>query len=132
MRENAGGGVVGLSMNAAPGSGTGPGIATWTRPANVPYLDLFCDPTTVKCNSPTTLNYVTGFRGLNERVSIDERGAKFDGPLFDLPAGQVKAAVGGNYVGFNVNFVRAQHTGGSRILRTIVYADHDNVWQGLL
>ena len=130
INKNAVSAALGWTINATPASGTAPGIATWTRPANVPYLDLFCDPTAVQCNSPTTLNYVTGFRGLNERVSIDERGAKFDGPLFELPAGQVKAAVGGNYVSFNVNFVRAQNTGGSLILPTIVDAEPYNVWAG--
>jgi hypothetical protein len=130
INKNAVSAALGWTINAALASGTAPGIATWTRPANVPYLDLFCDPTAVQCNSPTTLNYVTGFRGLNERVSIDERGVKFDGPLFELPAGQIKAAVGGNYVSFNVNFVRAQNTGGSLILPTIVDAEPYNVWAG--
>ena len=128
VNRNAISAALGWTLAATPASGTAPGIATWTRPPAVPYLNLFCDPTVIQCNSPTTLNYMTGFRGLNERVSLDEKGAKFDGPLFDVPAGQVKAAVGGNYASFNVNFVRAQNTGGTLILPTIVDSEPYNVW----
>jgi iron complex outermembrane receptor protein len=130
VNRNAISAALGWTLAATPASGTAPGIATWTRPAAVPYLNLFCDPTVVQCNSPTTLNYITGFRGLNERVSLDEKGAKFDGPLFNVPAGQVKAAVGGTYTSFNVNFVRAQNTGGTLLLPVIVDSEPYSVWAG--
>ncbi len=132
VNKNAISAALGWTIGATLASGTAPGIATWTRPSAVPYLNLFCDPTAIRCNSPATLNYVTGFRGLNERVSLDEKGVKFDGPLFDVPAGQIKAAVGASYVNFNVNFVRAQNTGGSLILPTIVDAEPYNVWAGFV
>ena len=95
-------------------------------------MNLFCDVTAIQCNSPITLNYVTGFRGLNERVSLDEKGTKFDGPLFDVPAGQVKAAVGATYTDFNVNFVRAQNTGGTLLLPPSVDSEPYNVWAGFV
>ncbi|MDE2474750.1 MAG: TonB-dependent receptor plug domain-containing protein, partial [Alphaproteobacteria bacterium] len=79
-----------------------------TLPANVPYLNVFCDPRAFRCNSPTTLAYITAEGSQGVRYTIDEYGGTFDGPLFDVPAGQVKAAVGGlydlNWVdGFNFN-----------------------------
>ena len=76
--------------------------ATFTKPDSVPYLNVFCDPTAHLCNSPATLNYITGFRHLGGFYTLEEKGGRFDGPLFDLPAGQVKAAVGGTYETDNV------------------------------
>ena len=72
-------------------------ISTWTKPATIPYLNLFCDPRAFPCNSPSTLKYVTGLRNFRSNFWINEKGANFDGPLFSLPGGDVKAAVGGNY-----------------------------------
>lgn len=77
--------------------GFGSGSTTWTRPPSVPYLNLFCDPRAFKCNSPDTLAYVAGMRQVDEKYWIDEKGGQVDGPLFDLPGGQVKLAVGGVY-----------------------------------
>ena len=78
--------------------GFGSGSTTWTKPSTVPYLNLFCDPRAFACNSPDTLNFISGIRQLDERYWINEKTGQFDGPLFDLPAGQVKLAVGGTYV----------------------------------
>src|SRR5258706_526856 len=130
INKNAVSAALGWTLPATPPSGTTPGIATWTKPASVPYINLFCDASAITCNSPTTLAYVTGFRGLNEKVWLDEKGAKFDGPLFDLPAGEVKAAVGGTYTTFNVLFDRAQNTGGTLILPRSVDSEPYNVWAG--
>ena len=73
-----------------------------TKPAGLPYLNVFCDVTQFHCNSPATLAYITGERILGDRYIIEEKAAHFDGPLFDLPAGQVKAAIGGQYESDNV------------------------------
>lgn len=73
-----------------------------SKPASVPYLNLFCDPRAFQCNSPVTIAYLGGQRSNEAIDQIDERGARFDGPLFDVPAGQVKAAVGGTYESDNV------------------------------
>src|SRR6266699_1579149 len=59
VNKNAVSAALGWTIAAAAGSGTAPNIATWTKPATVPYLNLFCDPTSVACNSQTTLSYVT-------------------------------------------------------------------------
>jgi outer membrane receptor protein involved in Fe transport len=91
-------------VNVALGIPTG-GV---TKPASVPYLNVFCDPTAFQCNSPTTLGYIAATSTVGARYSIDEKGARFDGTLFSLPGGNVKAAVGGLYdgdyvYGFNGN-----------------------------
>ena len=33
-----------------------------TKPASVPYMNLFCDPRAFQCNSPATLAYIVGAR----------------------------------------------------------------------
>ena len=77
-------------------------VSSVTKPASVPYLNLFCDPRAFQCNSQQTIAFIAGER-YNEAIDqIEEKGARFDGPLFDLPGGQVKAAVGGTYNSNNV------------------------------
>lgn len=76
-------------------------LNSFTKPANVPYLNLFCDPTKFTCNNAATINYITGFRDYIERDIIHEVGATADGPLFALPGGDVKAAVGVTYDKYN-------------------------------
>ena len=70
-------------------------LGTFTKPDNVPYLNPFCDATQFKCNSPTTLAYISAHhRDYNVNWIIGEGGADFDGPVVDLPGGTMKAAVG--------------------------------------
>ncbi|HEX5279140.1 MAG TPA: TonB-dependent receptor plug domain-containing protein [Micropepsaceae bacterium] len=76
-----------------------------TNPATgapIPFLNLFCDPHAFQCNSPDTLAYISATSSIQARTSIEEKGARFDGPLFDIPAGQIKAAIGALYDGDNV------------------------------
>ncbi|MDE2476865.1 MAG: TonB-dependent receptor, partial [Alphaproteobacteria bacterium] len=82
-----------------------------TKPAAVPYLNLFCDPRAFQCNSPTTLNYIKSTRFLGDIYQIEEKGGRFDGPLFDIPGGQIKAAVGGTYESDNVYVFAANNAG---------------------
>src|SRR5262249_57637690 len=92
---------------------------------------LFCDPTQFQCNDPRTLGYITGFRSFNERYYINEKGAKFDGPLFDVPAGTVKAAVGGTYTSSVFSFVTFDNTGASTLIAPMLTdAIHPQVWAG--
>ena len=73
-----------------------------SKPASVPYLNLFCDPTAFRCNSPTTIAFIGAERWNQATWQMEEKGGRFDGPLFDLPGGQVKAAIGGTYESDNV------------------------------
>ena len=93
-------------IGATPASGTTPAIGTWTKPANVPYLNLFCDPTayTVQLRHharPTS----QAIRSFDQKMLINEKGMNFDGPLFDLPGGTVKAAVGATYTSYHFSFL---------------------------
>ncbi len=83
------------------------------KPASIPYLNVFCDPTQFKCNSPTTLNYITATRHIGDTYQLEEKGARFDGPLFDLPGGQIKAAVGGTYESDDVLAVNRNAVGAN-------------------
>jgi outer membrane receptor protein involved in Fe transport len=97
VNQNAVSAALGWTIPAGVALGTAPAIGSWTKPATVPYLNLLCDPRAFACNSPTTLNYITGSRVETTDFWINEKGVNFDGPLFSLPAGDVKAAVGGLY-----------------------------------
>jgi len=76
---------------AAP---AGNGFTSFTKPANVPYLNLFCDPNQFTCNSPTTLAYISAFSKTNVIERIDEFGLNANGNVWPLPGGELKAAVG--------------------------------------
>jgi iron complex outermembrane receptor protein len=129
VNKNAISAALGWTIPATLGVGNNPGIATWTRPSAVPYLNLFCDPTQFQCNSQATLNYVTGLRQFDERYYINEKGVKADGPLFDLPGGTVKAAVGANYTSYTFSFATFDNTGSpTLILPALTDRIHRQVW----
>jgi len=75
-------------------------LASYAKPSNVPYLNLFCDANAFTCNSPATLSYITGFRRAFEEMIIHEYGGTADGTIVSLPGGDLKAAVGGTYTHF--------------------------------
>jgi iron complex outermembrane receptor protein len=93
--------ALGWTIPATPAGGTTPRVGTWTKPSSVPYLNLFCDPLAYTCNSETTLNYLSGISETSEYMHVRESGIKADGPLFDLPGGSVKMAVGANYTSYS-------------------------------
>ena len=93
--------ALGWTLPATPAAGTTPAIGTWTKPANIPYLNLFCDPRAYTCNSPDTLNYLYGINVTHQYFHVRESGIKADGPLFDLPGGTVKMAIGANYTSYS-------------------------------
>jgi iron complex outermembrane recepter protein len=87
--------ALGGTVAAVPASVSQPyTIGSFTKPANIPYLNLFCDPRAYTCNSQATLNYITGYSYNNEQMSIDEFGFKADGGVVDVPGGTIKAAAG--------------------------------------
>jgi iron complex outermembrane receptor protein len=92
--------------NTVPATG---GMAAYTKPANVPYYNPFCDPTAFQCNSPATLAYIAGYRIYNQTYLLHQTGVNFDGPLFAVPAGEVRAAVGASYVTDNYLFLTTQN-----------------------
>jgi iron complex outermembrane receptor protein len=108
--------ALGWTIPASAAAGTAPGVATWTKPAAVPYMNLFCDARQFECNSQTTLDYIDGLRQFNQSMYYNEKGAKFDGPLFSLPAGDVKAAVGATYTSIRFSFQTFDNTSAQSLL----------------
>ena len=97
-------------------------IASFTKPANIPYLNVFCDPNKFACNDPATLAYITGYSFNNENIIIDEFAAKFDGPVYDLPGGTVKAAVGALYDHFSFYTATTASNGNNALIPTNTFA----------
>lgn len=64
-----------------------------TNPATA--LNLFCDSAYFSCNNPATLAKIRAFNDRNADYEMSDGGVKFDGPLFELPAGTARLAVGG-------------------------------------
>src|SRR6185369_601887 len=121
--------ALGWTLPATPAAGTTPAIATFAKPSSVPYLNLFCDARQFECNSPTTLDYVTGLRQFQQSMYYNEKGAKFDGPLFSLPGGDVKAAIGATYTSIHFSFQTFDNTGAqSLILPTLSDPRSRSVW----
>jgi len=114
--RNAVSAALGWTIGQTLPAGTTPGIGTWTKPGSVPYLNLVCDPLAYKCNSDDTLAYIQGIRNFNERYWINEKGVTFDGPLFDLPGGTVKAAIGATLTSLRLQTTVLDNTGASSLI----------------
>jgi outer membrane receptor protein involved in Fe transport len=128
VNKNAVSAALGWTLNTTRAAGTTPAIATWTKPSSVPYLNLFCDASAYSCNSDETIAYIGAIRYYNERYWINEKGATFDGPLFDLPAGTVKAAVGATYTTFRFQTTQLDNSAGSLIVPYGSDAQGRQVW----
>src|ERR1051326_7018123 len=117
--------ALGGTVAATAASNASPGIPSFTKPASVPYLNLFCDPLSgmsvprgnatgnvVTCNDPATLQYISQPNSNAAGYNLHEAGINFDGPVFDLPGGTVRAAVGGDYQYHNywINTITSQVT----------------------
>ena len=116
VNKNAVSAALGWTLPATPAAGTTPAIATFTKPSSVPYLNVFCDARQFDCNSSTTLDYITGLRQFQQSMYINEKGAKFDGPLFSLPGGDVKAAIGATYTSIHFSFQTFDNTGAQSLV----------------
>ena len=52
----------------------------------------------------------SGHPKLRQKMLLNEKGVNFDGPLFDLPGGTVKAAVGATFTSYHFGFLNlSQH-----------------------
>jgi outer membrane receptor protein involved in Fe transport len=125
--------ALGWTMPAGVAIGTSPAVSTWTKPATIPYLNLFCDPRAFTCNSPSTVQYMTAHRVAVTNFWINEKGVNFDGPLFSLPAGEVKAAVGGTYTSESYLYSLNDNTKTPSLISTSLQdAKHLNFWAGFV
>lgn len=117
VNANAVSAALGWTIPAAAfPTGTLPAVGSWTKPSSIPYLNVFCDPRAYTCNSPATISYITPISQFSSSHWINEKGATFDGPLFALPAGQVKAAVGGSYTSESFLFTTMDLSGAPSLL----------------
>ena len=128
--KNAVSAALGWTVGSAAAAGTTPGIATWKKPATIPYLNLFCDPYAYQCNSRDTLDYIgSGINSRHEVMEINTKAVKFDGPLYDLPAGQLKAAIGASYETTHFSFTQIDSTGSPSLLAPyLIDAKRRAVW----
>ena len=116
-------------LPAGAASGTVPGVAAFTKPATVPYLNVFCDPTAFQCNSPNTIAFIDAYNESKEAFWINEKAIKADGPLFDLPGGTVRAAVGALYDSNHWLITQTTETSTSNTLTTILQdPEYRSVW----
>lgn len=97
--------ALGNTIASVAATNNGPAIAAFAKPANIPFLNLFCDPTAFKCNDDATLNYVTGFSNNNQNAIVKEYGVNADGEVLALPAGPMRGAVGFSFTNTNYNLV---------------------------
>ena len=131
INRNAVSAALGWTIAPIAAQATQPSLGTWTKPGSVPYLNLFCDATEFRCNSATTLAYIGGVRQFDERYWINEKGLRFDGPLFDLPAGSIRAAVGGTYTSSRISFIGFDSTSSATLLVPILSDPQGRqVWAG--
>jgi iron complex outermembrane receptor protein len=96
--------ALGNTVASLAANGTVPGQAAFIKPANIPFFNPFCDASQFQCNSPATLAYIGAYRLYDEKWKIGETGLNLDGPIFDLPGGTVRGAIGTNYVSHHFFF----------------------------
>jgi iron complex outermembrane receptor protein len=97
--------ALGNTIAAVAASAVSPGTPAYTKPAAIPYLNVFCDPTAFTCNSDSTLQFIAGYRDYIHDYILHDYNANFDGPLLTLPGGEVKAAIGTDYTQHSFSFV---------------------------
>jgi iron complex outermembrane receptor protein len=103
--------ALGLTVPAQAGSDALPGQAAFTKPANIPFLNVFCDSTAFQCNSPATLQYISAYERASSTHQIHEWNAQFDGPIYMLPGGEVRAGIGAQLRSWNYRDASATTTG---------------------
>ena len=103
--------ALGLTVPAQAATESLPEQGAFTKPDNVPFLNVFCDATTFQCNSPATLRYISGYARGQATHQLHEWNAQFDGPIFMLPGGEVRAAIGAQLRSWNYNANDVDTTG---------------------
>jgi iron complex outermembrane recepter protein len=114
------------NVSAALGRTIGPSsdglYASYTKPDSVPYLNVFCDPNVFTCNDPATLRYITGYRLQDEQFKIEEWGANFSGPIFELPGGPLEGAIAFQHLKYDWWFRNLQNdnTHGTHVVTNLL------------
>jgi outer membrane receptor protein involved in Fe transport len=82
---------------------------SYTKPASIPYLNVFCDPTAFTCNDPLTLQYITGFRHQDSYYKVNEIGVNFSGPIIQLPGGPLEGAIAFQHLAYDYKYQNLQN-----------------------
>ena len=101
--------ALGNTVGSVAANGSTPGQAAFTKPANIPYLNLFCDARQFTCNSQATEAYIGAFRNYDEHWQQNETGLNLDGPVFDLPGGTVRAAIGADAISYHYVYTQVSN-----------------------
>jgi iron complex outermembrane receptor protein len=101
--------------------------APYTKPANIPYFNIFCDPRALQCNSPATLAYIAGYRYQPEEWIIQENQVNFDGPLFALPGGTVLGSLDAQTLSEHYHYANIQND--NTISTTVITDAEDHEYQ---
>jgi iron complex outermembrane receptor protein len=112
--------ALGWTLPAGAASGTTPAVAAFSKPATIPYLNVFCDPRAFQCNSRDTIGFIDAYNESSEAFWVNEKAIKMDGPLFNLPGGTVRAAVGAMYDSNHFFIKQTTETSTSNTLTTIL------------
>ncbi len=123
--------ALGQTVASVAATGNKGGFAAFSKPAGVPYLNPFCDSNLYPCNSPITLDYITGFRDQRSVYKVQETEFTFDGPVFSLPGGDIRAALSFETTGFRFNYTEEQNfraaAGTTNITRSNSYSN-ERLW----
>ena len=96
--------------------------ASYAKPDAVPYLNVLCDPNVFTCNDPATLRYITGYRLQDEQFKIQEFGANFSGPIFQLPGGPLEGAIAFQHLSYDWWYrnVQNDNTHGTHVVTNLL------------
>ena len=120
--------ALGGTVAATPATVANPGIPSFTKPSSVPYLNLFCDPMAYDCIDPATLAYIEGNSTTASTYILQQYGANFDGPLFSLPGGEVRAAIGGSYEKDDYHILSTSNPVTSQVAQQSSDTEGRNIW----
>ncbi len=67
------------------------------KPSNIPFFNPFCSDAAGPCNNSLTNKYIDGFTGAADTNIVADYNFGADGPIWDLPGGQLRLAVGAEY-----------------------------------
>jgi hypothetical protein len=74
------------------------------------------------------LNYIGNYNTSVEAYWLNEKSAVFDGPLFDLPGGTVKAAIGASYISNKYIVKNTLQSPNNTIVNPQIDSQGRNVW----
>ena len=109
--------AAGNSVNPSTGGIVAPGTpGSISLPGSIPLLNPFCDG----CNDPATADFIRASQYIGSQYDMVDFNASADGPLFEIPGGEVRMAAGLAYhsdrmSGYNNNQTGSVYTSPKNI-----------------